>query len=233
LGLLGMSLSDLLRLRAEGGAETKDNAVILLWLDGGPSQLETYDPKPEAPAEYRGPYSAIRTKVPGIILSETLPQHAKHADKMVFVRSLHHDNGDHFAAAHWMLTGRFGSTAANLPQKYPSVGSYVAKVRGPNRPGLPAYVGLPAAESIYLFPGYQGSASLGPAYNPSDVDRVSKYLAANSNVRIGTPAWLKQFDRAMAEKTKSRRDLLTAFDTIRRDLDSSGTVKAMDKYQQQ
>jgi hypothetical protein len=233
LGLLGLSLSDLLRLRAEGGAESKDNAVILLWLDGGPSQLETYDPKPEAPAEYRGPYGAIRTNVPGIILSETLPQHAKHADKMVFLRSLHHDNGDHFAAAHWMLTGRFGSTAANLPQKYPSVGSYVAKVRGPNRPGLPPYVGLPAAQSIYLFPGYQGSAYLGPAYNPFDVDRETKYLSAKSNVHIGSPKWLKNFNRESAGQVESRRDLLASFDQARRDLDASGTMDALDRYQQQ
>src|SRR6516164_4944995 len=131
LGLAGLTLPDLLRLRAEGSAEKKDTAVILLWLDGGPSQLETYDPKPDAPADYRGPYKAIKTKVPGIHVSELLTNHARHMDKMVLVRSLHHDNGDHFAAAHWMLTGRFGSTAANQPQKYPSVGSYVAKVRGP------------------------------------------------------------------------------------------------------
>ena len=97
---------------------------------------------------------------------------------MSLVRSLHHDNGDHFAAAHWMTTGRFGSTAVNLTQKYPSVGSYVARVKGPNKPGLPAYVGLPSAETIYLFPGYMGAAYLGGAYNPFDVDRDSKYLGA-------------------------------------------------------
>src|SRR5437764_1384874 len=81
------------------------------------------------------PWGAINTKVPGIRLSEMLPHHARWADKMAFIRSLHHDNGDHFAAGHWMLTGRFGSTAVNLPQKYPSVGSYVSRVRGANQPG--------------------------------------------------------------------------------------------------
>jgi hypothetical protein len=232
-GLAGLTLPDLLRARAENGASRANKSVILLWLDGGPSQLETYDPKPEAPAEYRGPYGVIRTRVPGIQISETLPHHARHADKMAFVRSLHHDNGDHFAAAHWMLTGRFGSSAVNMAQKYPSVGSYVARVRGPNRPGLPAYVGLPAAESVYLYPGYQGAAYLGPGYNPFDVDRVTKYIAANAKIRIGTPAWLRQFDKAMADATRTRRDLLTAFDTVRRDLDASGVVDAMDKYQQQ
>ncbi len=234
LGLLGLSQADLLRLRAESGAAApNDKAVILLWLDGGPSQLETYDPKPDAPSEYRGPWGVTKTNVPGIQISEILPRHARHADKMVFIRSLHHDNGDHFAGAHWMLTGKFGSTAVNLPQKFPSVGSYVAKCHGPNKPGLPAYVGLPSAESVYLYPGYQGAAYLGPAYNPFDVDQVNKYLAANDTRRVGTPAWLNQFDRERADQTRSRRDLLTAFDTFRRDLDVSGAVDSMDKYQQQ
>jgi hypothetical protein len=233
LGLMGLSLSDLLRLRAEGSTTKKDNAVILLWLDGGPSHMETYDPKPDAPAEYRGPYGAIRTNVPGMLISETLPLHAKHADKMVFIRSLHHDTGDHFAGAHWMLTGRFGSTAVNLPQKYPSVGSYTARVRGANKTGLPAYVGLPAAQSVYLFPGYQGAAYLGPAYNPFDVDRVNKYLGATYNIKIGRPKCLENFIQARPEQTQSRLNLLASFDKVRRDIDRSGTMDTLDKYQQQ
>ena len=82
LGLSGLTLADMNRLRAEGTAQKNDKSVILIWLDGGCSQLESYDPKPESPSEYRGPWGAIPTNVPGIFLSETLPQHAKHADKM-------------------------------------------------------------------------------------------------------------------------------------------------------
>src|SRR5207237_8604613 len=134
--------------------------------------------KPQLSHTPRGPYRALNTNVPGMRISEVLPHHARHADKMVFVRSLHHDNGDHFAGAHWMLTGRFGSTAANMAQKYPSVGSYAARVRGPNQPGLPAYVGLPAAERGYLYPGYPGAAYLRPPYHPFDVDRDVKYPPA-------------------------------------------------------
>jgi hypothetical protein len=231
LGLAGLTLPGLLRLRAESPAK-KDTAVILLWLDGGPSQLETYDPKPDAPAEYRGPWGVIRTRVPGMIVADKLPHHARHADKLILVRSVHHDNGDHFAAAHWMLTGRFGSTAVNLPQKYPSVGSYVSRVRGPNAPGLPAYVGLPSAQSVYLFPGYMGSAYLGPAYNPFDVDREQKYLAANGGNDIRKPRCMQNF-QAQSGQLRERLDLLTRLDTVRRDLDQSGTVEAMDRYQQQ
>ncbi len=232
LGLAGLSLGDLLRLRAEGTASRKDTAVILLWLDGGPSQLETYDPKPDAPAEYRGPYDTIQTRLPGVRLCETVPNHARLADKMIFVRSLHHDNGDHFAGAHWMLTGRFGSNAGSQAQKYPSVGSYAARVRGPNRPGVPAYVGLPAAQSVYLFPGYQGAAYLGPRYNPFDVDREQKYLAANSTVRIGRPRFLNSLQDQSA-RMKDRVGLLGHIDRMRRDLDQTGTVDTLDRYQQQ
>src|SRR5688572_8325755 len=76
LGLLGLTQADINRLRAEGGA-SGDNAVILLWLDGGPSHFETYDPKPDAPVEYRGPYGTIQTNVPGIRLSELMVRHAR------------------------------------------------------------------------------------------------------------------------------------------------------------
>src|SRR5262249_59546485 len=141
------------------------------------------------------------THVSGVRISETLHLHAKHADKMVFVRSVAHGTGDHFAGAHWMLTGRFGSSAANLAQKYPSVGSYAARVRGANKPGLPAYVGLPSAQSVYLFPGYQGAAYLGPQYNPSDVDRDQQHLAANHAGRIGRPKFLDAFSPEHARRT--------------------------------
>jgi hypothetical protein len=152
---------------------------------------------------------------------------------MIFVRSLHHDNGDHFAGAHWMLTGRFGSTSINQAPRYPSVGSYAARVRGPNRPGLPAYVGLPSAQSVYLFPGYQGAAYLGQAYNPFDVDRQQRYLAANSNVAIGRPRCLDSLTQTQPGRAESRTDLLRTLDTFRRDLDQTGTAAEMDRYQQQ
>src|SRR5207248_9357839 len=105
LGAAGLALPDYLRAKQEQGA-ANNKAVILIWLDGGPSQLETYDPKPDAPAEFRGPFGVAKTKVPGVVVCDRLPHHARHMDKIALVRSLHHDNGDHFAAAHWMTTGR-------------------------------------------------------------------------------------------------------------------------------
>jgi len=232
LGVAGLSLGDLLKLRAEGTAQKNDKSVILIWLDGGPSQLESYDPKPESPMEYRGPFGAIPTNVPGIFLSELLPQHAKHADKMAFIRSLHHGTGDHFAGAHWMLTGRFGSTSVNLPQKFPSVGSYISRVRGANQQGLPAYVGLPAAQSVYLFPGYQGAAYLGSAYNPFDVDTESKYLHYSYNVKVGRPRCMDSFTSVEPVRAESRKSLLSGLDGIQRQVDQSGMMNALDRYQQ-
>lgn len=232
LGLTGLTVGNHLRLQAAGSAAKSDKSVILIWLDGGPSHMDSYDPKPDAPSEYRGPWSALQTNVPGIFLSETLPQHAQLADKMAFIRSVSHGTGDHFAGAHWMLTGRFGSTSVNLPQKFPSVGSYISKVKGSRRPGMPAYVGLPAAESVYLFPGYQGAAYLGSAYNPFDVDTESKYLHYSYQVPVGKPRCLENFSAPDLSRATSRRELLTSLDNIERQVDSSGQMESLDKFQQ-
>ena len=231
LGLAGMTLGDLHRLRAEGVAKKTDKSVILIWLDGGPSQLESYDPKPDAPSEYRGPFGVVQTNVPGIILSELLPRHAKIADKLAFVRSLHHDTGDHFAGAHWMLTGRLGSTSANLPQKYPSVGSYISRVRGPSQSGLPAYVGLPAAQSVYLFPGYQGAAYLGGQYNPFDANTEEKYLGYSYNVTVKTPKCLTA-SGIEPPRLEVRKNLLATIDRLKRDVDQNHRIDTIDRHQQ-
>jgi hypothetical protein len=234
LGAAGLALPDLFRAQAQAkentGSSANDKSVILIWLDGGPSQLETFDPKPDAPAEFRGPFGVCKTKTPGVFTSALMPQVAKRFEKVSFVRSLHHDNGDHFAAGHWMTTGRFGSTSVSLPQKYPSVGSYVSRVKGSNNPHMPAYVGLPAAQTIYLFPGYMGSAYLGGQYNPFDVDREHKYLGASDTRRIRSPKWLATLG-SVSEGTESRPSLLKQFDTMRRDIDASGVAKTMDEFQ--
>src|SRR5262249_5218687 len=97
LGWVGLSLADLLRPRAHRGGAGRttpaDRSVILIWLDGGPPQHETYDPKPEAPAEFRGPLRAIPTSIPGVRFSELLPEHARLMEKLSIIRSVYHDNG--------------------------------------------------------------------------------------------------------------------------------------------
>ena len=232
LGAAGLSSADLLRLRAAQaaatGTPTKSTACILIWLDGGPSQLETYDPKPEAPAEVRGPFGSLETNVKGIRVSDLLPNHAKWAHRMAFIRSVHHDTGDHFAAGHWMLTGRFGATGADKDQRNPSVGSFVSRLRGPNRPDLPAYVGVPAAESIYLYPGYQGAAYLGAQYDPFQADWDHKYIGAAATTKIATPPMFK----ASTDKLRlaKRASLLDRLDLLDRQVDRDGSIANLDRY---
>ncbi|MFM7074099.1 MAG: DUF1501 domain-containing protein, partial [Planctomycetota bacterium] len=84
---------------------TRPKSLIVFWTHGGLSQQDTYDMKPDAPAEYRGPYQAIATNVPGILLGERFPQQARVMDKLSIVRSVHHENGIHAPSAHWMQTG--------------------------------------------------------------------------------------------------------------------------------
>jgi uncharacterized protein (DUF1501 family) len=229
LGVAGLTMPDLLRASESKGTPKK--SVILVWLDGGPSQLETYDPKPDAPAEYRGPFGVCKTRTPGVCVSALMPETASRFDKLALLRSVHHGEGDHFAAAHWVTTGRFGATVKNKGQQYPSVGSVVARVNGANAPGLPAYVGLPSAQTVYLFPGYMGAAYLGGAYNPFDVNREQQYLGPTDPGPVRTPKWLGGIGTTTADALSDRTSLLKNLDTLRRDLDSSGTAALMDEHQ--
>lgn len=105
LGLGGLALADLGRLRAAATAPSRDTSVVLFWLSGGPGHMETWDPKPDSVAQFRGPFGATRTRVPGIQFGELLPEMAKVADKLAVLRSVNHGSGDHTKANHWMLTG--------------------------------------------------------------------------------------------------------------------------------
>jgi uncharacterized protein (DUF1501 family) len=229
LGAAGLTLSDVLRARAlAASAESapRDTSVIMIWLDGGPPQHETYDPKPDAPAEFRGPLKAIPTALPGVQLSELLPHHARLMQKLSIIRSMYHDNGDHYAAAHWMLTGYLGANAADLAPQYPSAGSIVARLKGARRPGIPAYIGLPQTHSVGIVPGYHGAAYLGVGYNPfmADGDPNSEgYQVPN----LALPAGV---DPARAVR---RRGLLSVFDGARRDVDASGLMDGLDRFDQE
>ena len=137
------------------------------------------------------------------------------------------------AAAHWMLTGRHGSTSVNKEQMFPSVGSFVARVKGANQPGMPPYVGLPAAHSVYIYPGYQGAAYLGSAYNPFQVNNQQRYLGATYTTVIKPPEVLANIQKSDKQRSASRLGLLERLDVIRRDIDQSGLMDSMDHSQQQ
>jgi len=234
LGAAGMTLPDLYRLRsaaAAAGRPKKNTACILIWLDGGPSQLETYDPKPEATEEVRGPWGVIETTIPGYRMSATMPFQAKVAHKMAFIRSVYHGTGDHFKAGHKMLTGRWGSDAVNKEAAFPSVGSYVSRARGPRNPELPAYVGVPAAHAIYIYPGYAGGAYLGPEHDPFQADWDNRYVGSGDGRKIGTPKLFQA--SADTLRLSKRQSLLHQVDTLRRDVDRDGTIAKLDHYSQQ
>src|SRR3954465_8237032 len=159
LGLGGLTLSGHLRARAESAKDSPKKAVILLWLAGGPSHIDMYDLKPDAPAEIRGEFKPIKTNVSGFEVGEHLPRHARIADKLAVVRSACHTNAGHGMGAQWMLTG-YQPTVEINDNLYPATGSVVAKRKGANDPGLPAYVNLPRLLNLGK------AAYLGASYNP-------------------------------------------------------------------
>jgi hypothetical protein len=164
--------------------------------------------------------------VPGIQICDLLPRQARVMDRLAIVRSMHHTTGDHFAGAHWMLTGHLGSTAANMDPMYPSAGSIAARVRGANRPGLPAYVAVPSAASVGLNPGYNSGAYLGSAYNPFQ-------CGGDPNSRTFTVRNLTLPGGVTIDTLDDRRQLLAAFDTMRRDVDHSGALDNLDRFQRE
>jgi hypothetical protein len=165
LGVVGgLSMTDLFALRAQAAAQKGEGAsaatpaesVVLIWQGGGPSHIDTWDPKPDAPAEIRGTFNPIETNVPGIRISEHLPLTAKQMDKLAIIRSVTTNEGAHERGTHYMLTG-----FTPLPGfQVPGYGSVVSKFRG-SRSALPPYIAIPSPLS------YGGEAGfLGAALNP-------------------------------------------------------------------
>lgn len=139
---------------AVSSAVSRAKSCILLWLDGGPSHLETFDLKPDAPAEVRGPFQPIATNVNGVQICELMPRTAEVCDKLAIVRSVTSPLGEHGLANHYLLTGYHPSTVL----KYPSYGSVVTHLRS-GKPLLPPYVAIPEARA-------SGAGFLGPAHEP-------------------------------------------------------------------
>ena len=219
LAVGGMTLPDLLRRKAqaaEAGKPMADKSVILLWLAGGPSHLDMYDLKPNAPAEFRGEFNEIPTNIPGTRISEHLPLQARIMDKISVVRSGTHTNAGHGMGSQWMLTGYQPTIEVN-DNIYPSCGSIVAKVRGANAPGIPAYVNLPRKLSL------GGAAYLGASYNPfapENDPNVDNFQVRN----------LKLPGRVTPDRLDRRRGLLSDLDHLRRDVDTKGDLIGLDKF---
>lgn len=145
--LVGGGLTGALQLRASAATSKPATSCILIWLDGGPSHIETFDPKPDAPAEIRGEFQAIKTKVPGMHFSENMTRLAAIADKLTIIRSVKHNQNNHGAGNHYMMTGaptRIPVSCGAFVSFHPSMGSVVSSQRGATN-GLPPYFSLPSA----------------------------------------------------------------------------------------
>ncbi len=210
LALGGLSLADRFRLQAAPAAR-RDTSVILFWLSGGPGPLETWDPKPDAVAQFRGPFGATRSRVPGLLFGELLPETARVADRLAVLRSVRHGSGDHTKANHWMLTG-FEGPAFNVPdfrvQRRPSLGAATARLRGANRPGLPPYVAVPhlrgGTDNFFHYAAYLGGAA-NPFITESDPNTPQ---FAVKGLRLAPELSFRRLE--------DRRHILEAVDRVRR-----------------
>ncbi len=220
LGAAGLSLPQLLQQEALAGSEKRLNSVILLWMRGGPSHIDMWDPKPDAPVEYRGEFGTIPTNVPGINLTDMLPKTAQIMDKWSIVRSLHHHDAGHSTGDQICFTGyNSGPNADENVQ--PSCGSIVAEQLGHLNPTLPTYVMIPK-----MVPG-TSSAYLGVSYKPFETlaDPAKEGPFSVPNFALA--------DGLTADRLDNRRELLTGFDRLQRKLDARGQMVAMDRFQQQ
>ncbi len=221
-GLGSLTLPQLLRLEsiaAAGNSKSSGKSLIVLWLWGGPSHMETFDLKPDAPLEYRGEFRPISTTAAGLSISEWLPLLAAQGDKLAIIRSLHHDSPGHVNSTHTMLTGYPGTAVETAPFKpeYPDIWSVTSKVCGERLPGVPVHVAMPRSR-------YQGSAYLGPALEPFIV-------TADPNAKDFKVPNLS-LDDGDVRRLQVRRDLAFRFDQFRRAFDTSSTMDSLDQFNQ-
>jgi uncharacterized protein (DUF1501 family) len=208
LGVGGLTLADLLRLRAQASTNaTSAKAIIMVYLNGGPSHMDMYDLKPDAPVEYRGEFRPIRTNVPGMDICEHFPLQARIADKFAIIRNMRFRQQGHTSPE--LYTGQ-------LTGNRPSIGSIVSKLRrdGGIIDAMPPFVSMGDGNHV-PGPGFLGKAH--EPYQPGP-------RAANLGLATGVTR----------DQLGDRRALLGAFDTLRRDLDAArGNLAAMDAFNTQ
>ncbi|MEX0679690.1 MAG: DUF1501 domain-containing protein [Pirellulales bacterium] len=222
LALGGMALPDLLRARAWAGQPPPDTTVILFWMWGGPSQLETWDCKPDAPSEYRGPLRPIHTTVPGLDVCEVFPLQAKLGHRISLIRSLHHQMSSHNDGSIELLTGKTPlkeDPTSTAKSDHPDFGMIASHMRGPSSSGLPRYVGIPRVPFM-VQPTYLGMTHAGfAAGNPAVADFRPPNLSLDAGID-GT-------------RLDDRRGLVAQLDRYRRGYDLNGAFEATDEFRHQ
>jgi len=223
-GFASLSLPGLFRLRAAAAPKPGQpkTAVIMVWKPGGCSHLDTYDPKPDAPSEYRGPFRTIATNVPGTRLTELLPMQAKLADKFTLVRGMKQTAGGHPAGSMQLLSGDLDTRDKPKPRlpDWMSVAHYLRAKQGGRTNPLPNYIGVNAPLE------YNGPAYLGDAYSTFAVqDDPSQPSFAVPNLGLSGPAE----SRRLGDRAALRQSL----DTLERAFDKEGELGALDQFEAQ
>jgi hypothetical protein len=216
----GAALANLLRHEALAGVSpTADKrSVLLLWQPGGPSHLDMWDMKPDAPLEYRGEFGSIPTNLPGYRVGELMPKLSQMCDKLTILRSVYHNMTEHSQATHTALTG-YAPTKGDPAQEAPSCGSIIAKELG-WRAGMPGYIAVQNAI------GHGRAGYLGVANDPFETFGYP----TSTDFRVRN---LKPADGIKSDRVNTRKAMLERFDTIRRDADASGAIDAMDTFRRQ
>jgi hypothetical protein len=220
-GVAGVSLPALLARQATAGSGSGSHgraprSVIMFWLSGGPSHIDMWDPKPDAPQEIRSPFATLQTNVPGTCFTEHLPLQASIADKLSVIRSV-----DCSASNHTPITMQAGNPLARRTDDgrdgagYPAMGSIAAQFRGSNDPDLPAFVGLAPSWVADVY----GAGNLGSQYEPvKGLELAGKFAM---------PAGIE------APRLADRNQLRGEFDRLKAALDRTTTMQRLDRYTQQ
>lgn len=219
-GMAGLSLPGLLRLRAEsvgqGRTMGRNKSVILLWMTGGPSHIDTWDVKPDAPSEIRGPFKDIPTRLPGVHLCEYLPKQAAMMNKLTLIRSVDARESNHEPNQVFQTGNRDAEPRLNPNgHLYPAIASVVAQRHGANHAGMPPYVVLNMKDRSHVaWGGY-----LGKTFDPFRGDNVSQLFRLPSGLTM--------------DRLRTRRSLVEQMDRLRGEIDTSGSMSALDRFGQQ
>ena len=212
MGMGGMTLAQLMQTKAEAkkqGLQVKDKSVIWIWLSGGPTHVETFDPKMTAPVEYRSLTGEAATPIPGMSFGGTFPMMAAQGDKMAVVRSFAHGNSSHGTATQFVMTGYKDKT----PTMKPSIGSIIARAKGTTNPstGMPTYVSMGRIRN-------EGPGWLGAAYTAFDPKGESR---KNMDLKISS------------DRVGDRRGLLSELDRLKKNVDRTGMMEGMTGFEKQ
>ncbi|MEX0724760.1 MAG: DUF1501 domain-containing protein [Planctomycetaceae bacterium] len=233
-GIAGLCLPELIRTRAEAAdaerATSEAKSVILLWMAGGPSQIDMWDVKPDRPDLNRGPFDSIPTKLTDVRICEHLPKQAAMLDKFTLIRSVDAQFSNH-RPNNVFQTGNLDANSAE--KQYPAIGSVIAKLRGSNHPSMPPYVATSPTPRKDIAP----AGSLGKRYDPFIANNATKLpifsFEGEDTGKVGGGNLFELPAGLSIDRLHSRQTLLSDFDRLRENLDLGGSMESANAYQQQ